>query len=98
MGPIFHKNILEHGFLNFQKANTQKLWKIGLYFEKILKNGYLFLSKWAVNMGKGFEARASDLRPNQIWVPPGGDTYAMRKKEILQFLRNQAFDETYVSH
>ena len=49
---------------------------MGLYFEKnpYLKNGYLFWQKLPLEKGKGFEARAVHLRPNQIRVPPGSNT------------------------
>ena len=30
-------------------ANTQKLWKMGLYLKKIPKSGYRFLPKWPLN-------------------------------------------------
>ena len=62
-------------FPNFGVFAMQKLQKMGVYSRKIPKNGCLFLTKWPLNMSKGFEAQAADSRPNQIWVtpPPYGD-------------------------
>ena len=45
---------------------------MGLFSRKILNNGYPFLPKWPLKMGRGFEARAAHPHPNQIWVPPVG--------------------------
>ena len=68
--PIFYKNWFLFPkfpkFLGIRMANTRKLWKIGLYFEKNpLTKWFLFQSKWLLNMGKGFEARVAVSRPNQ---------------------------------
>ena len=82
MGPIFYQKILIHGstfmtdpkFSGFRMAKTPKIVKFlkngNIFQEKILKNGYPFLPKSHVKMGRGFEARAAHPCPTQIWVPP----------------------------
>ena len=75
MGPIFYKKILIHGstFLTWACENPEncKICEKWVYFSrKILNNGYPFLPKWPLKMGRGFDARAAYPRPNQIWVPP----------------------------
>ena len=83
MGPVFHQKILKHGstFLTEPKfsgfshgenpGNREFFEKWAYISRKILKNGYPFLPKSPLKMGKGFEARAAHPCPTQIWVPPG---------------------------
>ena len=71
MGPVFYQKILKHGstfltepkFLGFRMPKNPKI-------AKFLKNGYPFLPKSPLNMGRGFEAWAAHPCPTQIWVPP----------------------------
>ena len=51
--------------------NCEVFEKWAYFSRKILKNGYPFLPKSPLNMGRGFEARAAHPCPTQIWVPPG---------------------------
>ena len=59
-----------------------------------MKNGRLFWEKWFLKMGRGFEASAAHLPPNQIWEPPGSFTRArvftidLSKKAIHQVYDN----------
>ena len=87
MGPIFYQKILKHGstfltepkFLGFRMAKTPKItifFKWAYFSRKILKNGYPFLPKSPLKMGRGFEARAAHPCPTQIWVPPRGSYHA----------------------
>ena len=61
IGPIFYKNIPKHG------STFHKLWQMDLYFEKIPKNGYLFLPKnpykWVM-----VSRPPSDFAQNQTYV------------------------------
>ena len=81
MGPVFYQKILKHGstfltepkFSGLRMAKTPKITKFlknGPIFQKILKNGYPFLPKSPLKMGRGFEARAAHPCPTQILVPP----------------------------
>ena len=69
-GPFFQNFWM---FTMQTPQNCEKLVYI-LREENPLKMGTLF-QKWPLKMGRGFEAPAAHLRPNQIWVPPG-NTYA----------------------
>ena len=40
-------------------------------FTKNCENGYPFLPKSPLKMGRGFEAQVAHPCPTQIWVPPG---------------------------
>ena len=74
------KKILKHGFnfltkpkfWGFRMAKTpenRKSFEKRAYFSrKILNNGYPFLPKWPLKMGRGFEARAAHPCPNQIYI------------------------------
>ena len=44
--------------------------KWAYFSRKILKDGYPFLQKSPLKMGRGFEAQAAHPCPAQIWVPP----------------------------
>ncbi len=60
---------------NFKKFRvfawrTLKNFKKAYILRKILRNGYLFLAKWPLEKGKGFQARAAHPRSNQI-LPQG---------------------------
>ena len=68
MGPIFCKNIPKHGFVFSKISQIFKKWTHIL--RKMPKKGYLFLPKWPLKMGRGFEAEAAHPCPNQIWVSP----------------------------
>ena len=53
-------------------AKSCKIFEKWAYFSrKNLKNGYPFLPKSLLKMGRGFEARAAHPCPTQIWVPSG---------------------------
>ena len=53
------------------EPKNHKICEKWAYFpRKILNNGYPFLPKWPLKMGRGFEAQAAHPCPNQIWVPP----------------------------
>ena len=55
----------------WQKPGNRKICQKWAYFSRqILNNGYPFLPKWPLKMGKGFEVRAAHPCPTQIWVPP----------------------------
>ena len=83
MGPVFYQKILKHGstfltepkFSSFRMAKTPQnceIFEKWAYFSrKLLKNGYPFVPKSPLKMGKGFEAQAAHPCPTQIWVPPG---------------------------
>ena len=78
MGPVFYQKILKHGstfltepkFSGFCKAKTPKnreIFEKRAYFSrKILKNGYPFLPKSPLKMGRGLEAQAAHPCPTQI--------------------------------
>ena len=70
MGLIFQnrQNFLK--FLAFAWRTPENLEKWAYISRKILRKGYLFWSKWPLEKGKGFEARAAHPRPNQSRVPP----------------------------
>ena len=71
----FLQEILKHGstfltepkFSGFRMAKTLKIVKFlkngPIFQEKILKNGYPFLPKSPLKMGRGFEARAAHPCP-----------------------------------
>ena len=81
---FFTKKILKHGstFLTERWAQifglshgknpeNQEIFVKWAYFSrKNLKNGYPFLSKSPLKMGRGFGARAAHPCPTQIWDPP----------------------------
>ena len=84
MGPIFYQKIRKHGstFLTWaqifgyshgENPENREIFEKWAYFSrKMLKNGYPFLPKSPLKMGRGFEARAAHPCPTQIWVPPLG--------------------------
>ena len=49
--------------------------KWAYFSRKILKNGYPFLPKSPLKMGRGFEVWAAHSCPTQIWVPIPGITW-----------------------
>ena len=94
IGPIFFKldgslfassNDCNHGwshvqqdyrFPKFSECSPCKHSKI--MKRKIPKNGYLFLPKWLLKMGKVFECRVAQSRPNLIDVSLPGGSQARR--------------------
>ena len=82
MGPVFCQKILKHGstfltepkFSGFRMSknpeNSEIFEKWAYFWRKILKNGYPFLPKSPLKMGRSFEARAAHPCPTQTWVPP----------------------------
>ena len=78
MGPVFYQKILKHGstfltepkFSGFRHAKTPQNREIfekwACFSRKIFKNGYPFLPKSPLKMGRGFEARAAHPCPTQI--------------------------------
>ena len=81
MGPVFYQKILKHGsvfltepkFSGFCMAKTPNenckiLEKWAYFSRKILKNGYPFLPRSPIKIGRGFEAQAAHPCPTQIWV------------------------------
>ena len=76
MGPVFYQKILKHGstFLtepDGENPENREIFEKWAYVSrKILKNGYPFLPKSPLKMGRGFEARVSHPCPTQIRVPP----------------------------
>ena len=74
MGPVFYQKSLNMGqffwlcpnFWVFAWQKPQKSWNLW----KILKNGYPFLPKSPLKMGRGFEAWVAHPCPTQIWVSP----------------------------
>ena len=89
MGPVFYPKILKHGstfltepkFSGFRMAKNPKNHEIfekwAYVSRKILTNGYPFLPKSPLKMGKGFEVQAAHPCPTQIWVPPGLETISI---------------------
>ena len=70
-GPVFTKKSLNKGQLFWLSPKNHEFFEKCAYFSrKILKNGYPFLPKSPIKMGRGFEARAAHPCPTQIWVPP----------------------------
>ena len=67
MGPIFW---LSPNFQVFAwrkpRKRAQKFEKWACFSRKILKHEYLFLPKWPLKMGRGFEARAA--HPCPTWT------------------------------
>ena len=54
-----------------ENPENREIFEKWAYFSrKILKNGYPFLPKTPLKIGRGFEARAAHPCPTQIWVPP----------------------------
>ena len=113
MGHVFYHKILKHGsmffltepkFLGFRMAKTPKITKFlkngPIFQEKNLENGYPFLPKSPLKMGRGFEAREAHPCPTQIWVTPRGQHWNKAvgaKGEILQHLLTQIEKFTLLS-
>ena len=75
MGPVFYQKILKHSdwaqIFGLKPRKLRIFSKNWAYFSwKILKNGYPFLPKSPLKMGRVFEARAAHPCPTQIWVSP----------------------------
>ena len=107
MSPVFYQKILKHGsaflsepkFSVFRMAKTPKIAKFlknagekwDYFSRKILKNGYPFLLKSPLKMGRGFEARAAHPCPTQIWVPSRGCFGMYSKVSLIQ--RKRIFNQ-----
>ena len=60
----------------WQKPRKLRNFEKWAYFSRRnLKNGYPFLPKSPLKMGRGFEAREAHPCPTQIWVPPGSQVF-----------------------
>ena len=65
------------GWAKIFRCSPSKIVKNYLFARKICKNGYLFLPKWLLKMGKGFEAWAA--HPIQIKSEkPQGKKYTIK--------------------
>ena len=106
MGPVFYQKILKHGstfltrpqifgFLHGETPKNRKISEKWAYFSrKNLKNGYPFLPKSPLKMGRGFEAQAAHPCPTQIWVPPRGSICWQKQSNqpvLANFHRVQKF-------
>ena len=102
MGPIFYQknpqtwvNFSDRaqifGFSHGENPRNRELFEKWAYFSrKILKNGYPFLPKSPLKMGRGFEAWAAHPCPTQIWVPPRD--YAYHQSSLIPLLKQQYRD------
>ena len=103
MGPIFHEKIRNHGsdFQNFpaNPRNFEKVARNGyLFLGKILKHGYSLLEKLPLNMGMGPELPTAHPQTIQIWDPPPGTMYVSLFFKVLSTAKSCNTQTQVVRH